>query len=70
MAHRHERYNAQMDKIDEREAAGTLLVIRPKESLGISRTENNPAELERVYQLGREEGLKRLEAVRGYLAKF
>lgn len=70
MAHRHERYNAQMDKIDEREAAGTLLVIRPKESLGISRTENNPAELERVYQLGREQGLKRLEAVREYLAKF
>ena len=70
MAHRHERYNAQMAQIDAREAAGKLLVIRPPASLGISRTESNPDELERVYQLGREQGLRRLEEVRGYLSKF
>jgi len=59
MARRHERYNAQMDAIDAREAAGTLLVIRPPEPLGISRTESDPDQLERVYRLGREQGQKR-----------
>ena len=67
MACRHERYNAQMAQIDAREAAGEMLVIRPRESLGISRTENNPDELERVYQLGRAQGMERLEAVRAFL---
>jgi predicted patatin/cPLA2 family phospholipase len=69
MAVRHERYNAQMCQIDEREAAGALLVIRPESSLGISRTESNPDALERVYRLGRAQGEKRLEAVRAYLRR-
>ena len=70
MAVRHEVYNRQMAQIDAREAAGKLLVIRPRESLGISRTENNPDELERVYQLGRTQGMERLEAVRAFLGMF
>ena len=70
MAVRHEVYNRQMAQIDAREAAGKLLVIRPRESLGISRTENNPDELERVYQLGRAQGMERLEAVRAFLGMF
>ena len=69
MAVRHERYNAQMGQIDEREAAGALLVIRPEAPLGISRTENDPDELERVYRLGRTQGERRLEAVRAYLRR-
>ena len=64
---RHERYNAQMDEIDRREAAGELLVIRPAASLGISRTENDPSQLERVYRLGREAALERLEEVKNYI---
>lgn len=67
MASRHERYNAQMDAIDAMEASGTLLVIRPARSLGISRTENHPDELERVYRLGREQASARLDEVRSYL---
>ena len=67
MAVRHERYNGQMRQIDEREAAGTLLVIRPESGLGISRTENDPDALERVYRLGRAQGEKRLAEVREYL---
>ena len=64
---RHERYNEQVQEIRERERAGRALVIRPPESLGISRTEKNPDELERVYQLGRKEGTKRLSEVREFL---
>ena len=67
MAARHERYNAQMDAVDEREAAGTLLVIRPAEPLGISRTERDPEALERVYRMGRRAAQERLEAVRRFL---
>ena len=67
LAVRHEMYNAQMDAIDAREAAGTLLTLRPAEALGISRTEKDPAQLERVYRLGREAATARLEEIRRYL---
>ena len=67
MAVRHIRYNQQMDEIRERELAGKVLVIRPPQALGISRTEKDPAELERVYQTGRAEGKKQLERVRKFL---
>lgn len=60
-------YNRQMVDIDQREKAGTALVIRPEESLGIGHTENDPAELQRVYDLGREVALKRLDEVKAYL---
>ncbi len=67
MSVRHEMYDRQMRDVDKREASGESLVIRPAESLGISRTENDPAELERVYQMGREEGKKRLAEVIAFL---
>ncbi len=67
MAVRHEMYNQQMDEIDGREAEGVSLVLRPPEPLGIRRTEKNPAELERVYQLGRAEAGRRLRAIRAFL---
>ncbi len=60
---RHERYNRQMQEIREREEAGKMLVIRPPEPLGIKRTENDPQELERVYQMGRAEAIKNMDAV-------
>ena len=61
-------YNRQMDEIDAREDGGAALVLRPPEPLGISRTENDPDELERVYQLGRREALRRLDEIRAWLA--
>ncbi len=60
-------YNRQMEEIAEREESGQCIVIRPSESLGISRTENDPAELERVYQAGRQEGQKRLAEVERFI---
>ena len=69
MAVRHTVYNRQMDALDAREDGGLALVIRPPESLGISRTEKDPDELERVYQIGRREGLRRLDEVRAWLNK-
>ncbi|MBR4513394.1 MAG: patatin family protein [Lachnospiraceae bacterium] len=69
MAKRHMLYNAQMKAVKRREEKGYALVVRPPESLGISRTENDPDELERVYQIGRTEGEKRLEDVKRFLEK-
>ena len=65
---RHEMYNRQMQEIDEREAAGESLVIRPPQSLKIRHTEKNPDELERVYQIGVCEAEKRIENIRNFLA--
>ena len=67
MAVRHIRYNRQMDEIAEREQAGKVLVIRPPKALGISRTEKDPDELERVYQTGREAALQRTDQIRAFL---
>ena len=68
MTERHEMYNRQMAEIDRREASGESLVIRPPEALGISRTEHNPDELERVYRLGVREAEKRLEEIKCYIS--
>jgi predicted patatin/cPLA2 family phospholipase len=68
LEHRHENYNRHIARIREREEAGQALVIRPRASLQISHTEKDPAELERVYQLGRAEGEARLEEIRSFLA--
>lgn len=64
---RHEVYNRQMAEIGEKEERGEVLVIRPPESLGISRTEKDPKELERVYQIGVNEARKALPQVRAFL---
>ena len=68
MAVRHEVYNRQMEEIDEKERRGEILVLRPPESLGIRRTERDPNELERVYQIGRRVAHDALSRVREYLA--
>lgn len=61
MERRHEDYNASLKYIEELEAAGKVFVIRPKEDLNISRVTKDPNELERVYQIGREAGMRALE---------
>ncbi len=64
---RHEMYNKQMEEINEREEKGISFVIRPAESLGIGRTESNPAELQRVYDLGRAEAERFLPELKEFL---
>lgn len=61
------RYNHQMEEIDREEKEGNILVIRPPQALGIGSVCHDPEELERVYQVGRSEGQRRLEDVRSFL---
>lgn len=68
VAVRHEKYNKQREYILSREKAGDVLLICPEKALGISRTEKNVDELERVYQEGRAEAMKRLEEIKAFLS--
>ncbi len=67
MAVRHLVYNRQMRQIEERERQGKVLVIRPPEALGIGHTEKDPAQLERVYQIGRRTAERRLDEIKAFL---
>ena len=65
---RHEQYNAALDHIAHREAAGELLVIRPAEKLPIGRTEKDPDKLRQVYEIGRHTAEARIVEIQKYLA--
>ena len=62
-----ERYNRMEDEIDRLEEEGKIFVIRPPRPVTVSRLERNRKNLEALYREGREEGEKRLEALRAYL---
>ena len=67
IAARHEQYNASLDHIARREAAGELLVIRPPETLPIRRTEKDPDKLRQVYEIGRRTAEARITEIQKYL---
>lgn len=69
MEQRHKMYNRQMEEIDQKEKERDALVIRPPEPLNIGHMENNPDELERVYQIGRNEAGKRLSEIKEWLTE-
>lgn len=69
MTRRHEQYNASLDYIARKEAAGELLAIRPPEKLSISRTEKDPEKLRLVYEIGRKTAEARIEEIQAYLRK-
>lgn len=67
MENRHIMYNETMDYIDKCEEEGKIYVIRPTVKLKVKPAEQNPDELERVYQNGRAEGEKHLGGVREFI---
>jgi Predicted esterase of the alpha-beta hydrolase superfamily len=68
LKHRAEMYNDTIKYIHEREEANSIFVIRPPEKLQINRIEKNPANLKRVYMIGRKEAKKCLSSLKKYLA--
>ena len=60
-------YNEQVQYVREQEQAGRVLVFRPDGPLNVSRTTHNPDDMRRVYALGREQGLQRLQALQEFL---
>lgn len=65
---RPQRYNETLRYIEEEEKAGRLLVLRPPAPLNIGRTETDPEELQRVYEIGRAAARSRLQELRAFLA--
>ena len=57
-------YNMQLQKVREEERKGTAFVFRPLKPLNVSRTTHDAAEMNRVYQQGREEALQRLDELK------
>lgn len=61
-------YNSQKDYVFEKENLGEVFVLCPPASLGISRTEKDPKELQRVYDEGRKVALQNLQKLKDFLA--
>lgn len=68
LEHRHEVYNATLDDLARREAAGDIFVVRPSESVKVPSLCREPDELERIYQIGRRDAEATLPALETYLA--
>lgn len=60
VARRHLVYNKTLEDIEALEKAGRIFVIRPREPLNIGRMEHDPEELQRVYDIGMEDGKRQL----------
>ena len=67
MAKRHEVYNATMDYIEQQEAAGKILVLRPESPLPVSRVEKDPAKLRLAYEIGRKAAATKLNEIQQFL---
>lgn len=68
LQHRPAMYNKQLQLVREQEREGNVFVFRPLKPLNVSRTTHDPAEMNRVYQQGREEALQRLDELKKFLA--
>ena len=68
-ANRHERYNACLDLIAEKEKAGKVFVFRPSEAMHISRLEKDKSKLVDLYNLGRKDVKARMDALLNFLEK-
>ena len=67
MAKRHEVYNVTMDYIDEQEATGKILVLRPETPLPVSRVEKDPNKLRIAYEIGRKAAASKLNEIQQFL---
>lgn len=66
MDKRHIMYNQQLEYVRQAEQEGRCLVIRPYEKLHIGRISHNPEEMQQVYDIGRDTGLRYLERLKEF----
>lgn len=69
LCNRHITYNESMELIRRLEETGEVFAIRPEKALEIGRMEKNPKNVERVYNLGRQDALNRLDELKQWLIK-
>lgn len=56
-------YNAELDYVAQAEGQRRCLVIRPKEKLPIGHISHNPAQMQLVYDIGRQTAMQRMEEI-------
>jgi len=69
MDSRYQMYNRQLDYVGQAEREGRCLVIRPDAKLPIGHVCHNPEQMERVYQIGREMGERKMNEIKRYLCE-
>lgn len=62
-------YNVSLRYVEQQEAAGKLLVIRPECKLDVSKVEKDPEKLKEVYVQGRLAATRKLAEIKEYLSK-
>jgi len=65
---RHLHYNRTLELIDVRVAEGAALLLAPEEPLPIARLCHDPARMKRVYELGRDLALRRLDEISDFVS--
>ena len=66
---RHLMYNDQLAYVEEAEREGRCLVIRPDQRLPIGHFCHDPELMERIYQIGREMGERRINEIKEYICE-
>lgn len=69
LVNRHERYNAMMELLDQRQRQGSIFIIRPSSKLDIGRMENDVNKVQGVYELGVKNARDSLDALKLWLAE-
>ena len=63
---RHIMYNCQLDYVRQAEREGRCIVIRPYAKLPIGHISHDPEEMQRVYELGRDTGLRNIDRLKEF----
>jgi predicted patatin/cPLA2 family phospholipase len=66
---RYKAYNAILQEIEELDAKGEIVLVRPTKDLKLGRIESNPDRLQEMYDLGIEDAKRLLPQIKTYLAK-
>lgn len=67
LLNRHNAYNETVAKIAELERDGSIFVIRPDRKLDIGRLETDPEKVQQIYNIGRTDAEKCMEALQNWL---
>ena len=63
---RHIMYNRQLEYVRQAEQEGRCMVIRPDRKLPIGHISHDPEEMQRVYELGRDTGLRNIDRLKEF----
>jgi predicted patatin/cPLA2 family phospholipase len=66
---RYKAYNVILQEIEELDAKGEIVLVRPTKDLKLGRIESNPDRLQEMYDLGIEDAKRLLPQIKTYLAK-